>query len=40
MGVETCYFAPEIERSLVSLVWHHPQFLDFVPQSRPGTSLP
>lgn len=30
MSAETCYFAPEIERSLVSILWHHPRFIDFV----------
>ena len=28
--IKTTYWAPEIERSLVAILWHHPRFVDFV----------
>ena len=30
MSIATCYWAPEIETSMVALLWHHPEFVDFV----------
>src|SRR5258708_22587339 len=30
MSDKTSFFAPEIERALVSTVWHHPEYLELV----------